>query len=103
MPLHLARSLGKRVEEIEVVRDGAREVQVAHLKKPVSDEDLRRAQHVLEADSEIAGIVLRAGTVAQPSAIQPFQLNSNRDSRSTRTPISSARLIARRIRSWLRS
>ena len=44
MPLHLARSLGKRVEEIEVVRDGAREVQVAHLKKPVSDEDLRRAQ-----------------------------------------------------------
>ncbi|MFZ0680250.1 class I SAM-dependent RNA methyltransferase [Candidatus Binatus sp.] len=62
MPLHLARSLGKRVEEIEVVRDGAREVQVAHLKKPVSDEDLRRAQHVLEADSEIAGIVLRAGT-----------------------------------------
>jgi 23S rRNA (uracil1939-C5)-methyltransferase len=62
MPLHLARSLGKRVEEIEVVRDGAREVQVAHLKKPVSDEDLRRAQHVLETDSEIAGIILRAGT-----------------------------------------
>jgi 23S rRNA (uracil1939-C5)-methyltransferase len=62
MPLHLARSLGKRVEEIEVVRDGAREVQVAHLKKPVSEEDLRRAQNVLEADSEIAGIVLRAGT-----------------------------------------
>jgi 23S rRNA (uracil1939-C5)-methyltransferase len=62
MPLHLARSLGKRVDEIEVVRDGAREVQVAHLKKPVSDEDLRRAQNVLESDSEIAGIVLRAGT-----------------------------------------
>jgi 23S rRNA (uracil1939-C5)-methyltransferase len=62
MPLHLARSLGKRVEEIEVVLDGAREVQVAHLKKPVSDEDLRRAQNVLEADSKIAGIVLRAGT-----------------------------------------
>jgi 23S rRNA (uracil1939-C5)-methyltransferase len=62
MPLHLTRSLGKRVEEIEVVRDGAREVQVAHLKKPVSDEDLRRAQNVLEADNEIAGIVLRAGS-----------------------------------------
>jgi 23S rRNA (uracil1939-C5)-methyltransferase len=28
----------------------------------VSDEDLRRAQNVLEADSKIAGIVLRAGT-----------------------------------------
>jgi 23S rRNA (uracil1939-C5)-methyltransferase len=62
IPLHLARSLGKRVEEIEVVRDGAREVQVAHLKKPATEEDLRRARNVLEADTEIAGIVLRAGT-----------------------------------------
>jgi 23S rRNA (uracil1939-C5)-methyltransferase len=62
MPLHLARSLGKRVEEIEVVRDGAREVQVAHLKQPASEEDLRRAHNVLEADREIAGIVLRSGS-----------------------------------------
>ena len=62
MPLHLARSLGKRVEEIEVVRDGAREVQVAHLKKPATEEDLRRARNVLESDNEIAGIVLRSGT-----------------------------------------
>jgi 23S rRNA (uracil1939-C5)-methyltransferase len=62
MPLHLARSLGKRVEEIEVVRDGAREVQVAHLKQPASEEDLRRARNVLEADREIAGIVLRSGS-----------------------------------------
>ena len=62
MPLHLARSLGKRVEEIEVVRDGAREVQVAHLKKPATEEEIRRARNVLEADNEIAGIVLRAGT-----------------------------------------
>ena len=61
MPLHLARSLGKRVEEIEVVRDGAREVQVAELKKPATEEDLRRARNVLESDSEIAGIVLRSG------------------------------------------
>ncbi len=62
MPLHLARSLGKRVEEIEVVRDGAREVQVAHLKKPAAEEDLRRAGNVLESDREIAGIVLRSAT-----------------------------------------
>ncbi|MGB8683811.1 MAG: class I SAM-dependent RNA methyltransferase [Candidatus Binatus sp.] len=71
MPIHLARSLGKRVEEIEVVRDGAREVQVAHLKKPATDEDLRRARNVLESDNEIAGIVLRSGThratVGEPS------------------------------------
>ena len=62
MPLHLARSLGKRVEEIEVIRDGTREVQVAYLKKPASDEDLRRARNVLESDPEIRGIVLRSGT-----------------------------------------
>ena len=61
MPRHLARALGKRVEEIEVVRDGACEVQVAHLKKPASEEELRRARKVLESDSEIAGIVLRSG------------------------------------------
>jgi len=61
MPLHLARSLGKRVEEIEVVRDGVREVQVAYLKKPASEEDLRRARNVLESDPEIRGIVLRSG------------------------------------------
>jgi 23S rRNA (uracil1939-C5)-methyltransferase len=62
MPLHLARSLGKRVEEIELVRDGAREVQVAHLKKPATEEEIRRARNVIESDSEIAGIVLRSGT-----------------------------------------
>ena len=62
MPLHLARSLGKRVEEIEVVRDGALVVQVAQLKKPASEEELRRARNVLESDNEIAGIVLRSGT-----------------------------------------
>jgi 23S rRNA (uracil1939-C5)-methyltransferase len=62
MPLHLARSLGKRVEEIEVVRDGTREVQVAHLKKPATEEDITRARYVIESDDEIAGIVLRSGT-----------------------------------------
>jgi 23S rRNA (uracil1939-C5)-methyltransferase len=61
MPLHLARSLGKHVEEIEVVRDGAREVQVAHLKKPPTEEGLRRARNVIESDAELAGIVLRSG------------------------------------------
>ena len=61
MPLHLARSLGKRVEEIEVIRDGAREVQVAYLKKPASEEELRRARNVLQPDPEIRGIVLRSG------------------------------------------
>ncbi|MGH7814391.1 MAG: class I SAM-dependent RNA methyltransferase, partial [Candidatus Binataceae bacterium] len=61
MPLHLARSLGKRVAEIEVVRAGTREVLVAHLRKPPDAEDLRRARHVLEADPQTAGIVLRSG------------------------------------------
>jgi 23S rRNA (uracil1939-C5)-methyltransferase len=61
MPLHLARSLGKRVEEIEVVRDAAREIQVAYLKKPPTAEDIRRARNVLDSDRELAGIVLRSG------------------------------------------
>ncbi len=67
MPLHLARSLGKKVEEIEVILDGAHEVQVAYLKKPASEEDLRRARNVLESDPTIRGIVLRAG--AQRAAL----------------------------------
>lgn len=62
MPLHLARSLGRRVEEIEVVRDTAREVQIAYLKKPPTEEDIRRARNVLDADRGLAGIVLRSDT-----------------------------------------
>ncbi|HYK65368.1 MAG TPA: class I SAM-dependent RNA methyltransferase [Patescibacteria group bacterium] len=61
MPRHLARSLGKRVEEIEVVHDTAREVQVAYLKKPPGAEDIRRAGNVLDSDRGLAGIVLRSG------------------------------------------
>lgn len=71
MPHHLARSLGKRALEIEVVRDGAREVLVAHLRKPPVEEDLRRARNVMETDATIAGIVLRRGEqreiVGQPA------------------------------------
>lgn len=71
MPLHLARSLGKRAVEIEVARDGDRVVQVAYLKTAPTAEDLRRASHVLEsatdpdganlAGAQLAGIVLRSG------------------------------------------
>ncbi|HUO05562.1 MAG TPA: class I SAM-dependent RNA methyltransferase [Candidatus Binataceae bacterium] len=61
MPLHLARSLGKRVEEIEVVRGAGRDVLVADLKKPPDAEDLRRAGNVMEHDRSIAGIVMRGG------------------------------------------
>ncbi|MDO8430869.1 MAG: class I SAM-dependent RNA methyltransferase [Candidatus Binatus sp.] len=61
MPLHLARSLGKHLDEIEVVRDDARQVLVAYLKKPADAEDLRRASNVLDSDRDLAGIVLRSG------------------------------------------
>jgi 23S rRNA (uracil1939-C5)-methyltransferase len=61
LPVHLARSLGKRVEEIEVVRGGDREVLVAHVKKQIEAEDIRRAHNVMASDPETAGIVLRAG------------------------------------------
>jgi 23S rRNA (uracil1939-C5)-methyltransferase len=62
MPLHLARSLGKRAAEIEVVRDATSVVQVAHLKSVPTPEDLRRARHVLESSAALAGIVLRSGS-----------------------------------------
>ncbi|HYL58195.1 MAG TPA: RsmD family RNA methyltransferase [Candidatus Acidoferrales bacterium] len=66
MPLHLARSLGKRALEIEVVRYATRVVQVAHMKSAPTPEDLRRARHVLDsstalAGAKLAGIVLRSG------------------------------------------
>ncbi len=62
MPLHLARSLGKHLDEIEIVRDDSRQVIVAYLKKPADAEDLRRAHNVLESDPKLAGIVLRSGS-----------------------------------------
>ncbi|HVN63089.1 MAG TPA: 23S rRNA (uracil(1939)-C(5))-methyltransferase RlmD, partial [Candidatus Binataceae bacterium] len=61
LPLHLARSLGTRVVEIEVVSAGTREVLAAHLNRRAGAEETRRARHVLESDPKIAGIVLRSG------------------------------------------
>jgi 23S rRNA (uracil1939-C5)-methyltransferase len=61
MPVHLARTLARKLDEIEVVRAGERDVLVGYLKKPPGTEEIQRARRVVDADPAIAGIVLRAG------------------------------------------
>jgi 23S rRNA (uracil1939-C5)-methyltransferase len=61
MPLHLARTLARKVDEIEVVRAGEREVLVGYLKKPPAADEINRARRVVEANSQIAGVILRSG------------------------------------------
>ena len=61
MPVHLARTLARKLDEIEVVRAGDRNVLVGYLKKPAGAEELQRARKVLADDRGIAGIVLRSG------------------------------------------
>ena len=60
--MRFARSLGRDLLEIEVVRKSeARQVLVGYLKKPGSDEQIKRAQRFVDADESTTGIVLRAG------------------------------------------
>ena len=61
MPVHLARTLARKLDEIEVVRANDRDVLVGYLKKPAGAEELQRARKVIDDDREIAGIVLRSG------------------------------------------
>ncbi|MGC1678587.1 MAG: class I SAM-dependent RNA methyltransferase [Candidatus Binataceae bacterium] len=62
MPSVLARALARDLSEIEVVAAGGnRTVLVGYLKKPAGAEQIERARRALEADSRIAGVVLRAG------------------------------------------
>jgi 23S rRNA (uracil1939-C5)-methyltransferase len=61
MPVHLARTLARKLDEIEVVAAGDREVLVGYLKKPLGADELQRARTVVAADRAIAGIVLRGG------------------------------------------
>jgi 23S rRNA (uracil1939-C5)-methyltransferase len=61
MPLHLARTLARKVDEIEVVRAGEREVLVGYLKKPPAADEINRARRVVEANPQIAGVILRSG------------------------------------------
>ncbi len=62
MPSVLARVLARDLSEIEAVAaDDNRTVLVGYLKKPAGAEQIERGRRALEADSRIAGIVLRAG------------------------------------------
>lgn len=61
LPRELARALSPSVREIEVVRAGAREVQIATLASAPRAAEIRRAREVMERDAAIAGIVIRGG------------------------------------------
>ncbi|HEY6395047.1 MAG TPA: class I SAM-dependent RNA methyltransferase [Candidatus Binataceae bacterium] len=62
IPNALARALGRRFEEIEVIRSGENEqVLVPYLKKPADSRDITNARRILQSDPTIAGIVLRGG------------------------------------------
>ncbi len=61
MPLHLARTLARKLDEIEVVRSGERDVLVAYLKKAPGADEIQRARRVVETNPNIAGVILRAG------------------------------------------
>ena len=61
LPQRLAAALGRNLDEIEVARDRAREVLIAHLARAPGAAEIERARAVMEADREIAGIVMRGG------------------------------------------
>lgn len=61
VPSALARALGRRCSEIEVVYDGDSEVQIASLAKAAGKAEVSRAHQVMANDARIRGIVLRGG------------------------------------------
>jgi 23S rRNA (uracil1939-C5)-methyltransferase len=61
IPNRFAAALGGNLREIEVARDGAREVLIAHLSKPPRGSEITRAREVMKADTQVAGIVIRDG------------------------------------------
>jgi 23S rRNA (uracil1939-C5)-methyltransferase len=61
MPVELARALGRRCMEIEVVGGNRGEVLVAYLAKPPSAAEVAQAQRIVASDGRIAGIILRGG------------------------------------------
>jgi 23S rRNA (uracil1939-C5)-methyltransferase len=65
LPHHLAKALGGRCAEIEVVRNDGREVLIAHMMKPPVSAEAERARRVMAEDDAIAAIVLRCGNARE--------------------------------------
>ncbi len=61
LPSALAKALGRRCREIEVVAGRGRQILIAHLGKPPAAPEIAYARRVLETGQGVAGIVLRAG------------------------------------------
>jgi 23S rRNA (uracil1939-C5)-methyltransferase len=61
LPVALAKALGRRCKEIEVVAGDGRQILIAHLGKPPAAPEIAYAKRVLETGQGVAGIVLRGG------------------------------------------
>jgi 23S rRNA (uracil1939-C5)-methyltransferase len=61
LPAALAKVLGRRCKEIEVVAGDGFQIVIAHLSKPPAAPEIAYAKRVLETEQGVAGIVLRAG------------------------------------------
>jgi 23S rRNA (uracil1939-C5)-methyltransferase len=61
LPAALAKALGRRCKEIEVVAGDGRQILIAHLGKPPAAPEIACAKRVLETEQSVGGIVLRAG------------------------------------------
>jgi 23S rRNA (uracil1939-C5)-methyltransferase len=57
----LARALAGRCDEIEIVKADRTQVLIAYLRGRVQSADSNHAGRIIEADSMVAGVVLRAG------------------------------------------
>jgi 23S rRNA (uracil1939-C5)-methyltransferase len=79
MPAHLARTLARKLDEIEVVRAGERDVLVGYLKKAPGADEIQRARRVVEANPNLAGIVLRAGDAREVIGDANVQIELERD------------------------
>lgn len=65
IPSDVARALGAKLEEIEVVANGDRQVLCAYLKKAPSPAEIKRVRAAMENNPSIQGIVLFRGSVRE--------------------------------------
>jgi 23S rRNA (uracil-5-)-methyltransferase RumA len=61
IPNALANALWRNLEELEVVRNGVREVIGASMRKPPASSEIQLARQILEQDGALQGIILKSG------------------------------------------
>lgn len=65
LPHEFAKSMGRNLEEIEIVKSGEREVITAFMRKPPSAAEVECGRRLVRQDHAIQGIVLRSGRVRE--------------------------------------